>query len=219
MTDAVCLQGVAVCFHADQLLLLFVSRQHALTVFYWPTPEGLDTLFTPFSLLQAKLRHLRLPWSKSKCNICMHRSTSFCTKRSQKDTILGACRSYRLCIVAVRDPASANSVQLAKLDLYTPLDPPSQPQRPILEAVKALQAAVSTAADSKPDSAMAKAVDTLLLVLANVLQHPGDSKFRTLKLENAKIKAMMLAVPEVGQVLSAAGQSDLTAGLQGMYTK
>ncbi len=52
---------------------------------------------------------------------------------------------------------------------------------------------------------MAKAVDTLLLVLANVLQHPGDSKFRTLKLENVKIKAMMLAAPDVGQVLKAAG--------------
>ena len=122
-----------------------------------------------------------------------------------KDAILGSCRSYRLRITAVRDPASANSVQLAKLDLYTPLDPPSQPQRPISEAVTALQAAVSKATDSKPDSAMAKAVDTLLLVLANVLQHPRDSKFRTLKLENVKIKAMMLAAPDVGQVLKAAG--------------
>jgi len=135
-----------------------------------------------------------------------------------KDAILGACRSYRLRITAVRDPASANSVQLAKLDLYTPLDPPSQPQRPISEAVTALQAAVSKATESKPDSAMAKAVDTLLLVLANVLQHPRDSKFRTLKLENAKIKAMMLAVPEVGQLLKAAGQSAFTAYLPVMQT-
>ncbi|DBA95296.1 TPA: hypothetical protein ACH3X3_013188 [Trebouxia sp. C0006] len=125
------------------------------------------------------------------------------------------CRSYRLRITAVRDPASANSVQLAKLDLYTLLDPPSQPQRPISEAVTALQAAVSKATDSKPDSAMAKAVDTLLLVLANVLQHPRDSKFRTLKLENAKIKAMMLAVPEVGQVLKAAGFRETRLPRQG----
>ena len=66
---------------------------------------------------------------------------------------------------------------------------------------------------------MAKAVDTLLLVLANVLQHPGDSKFRTLKLENVKIKAMMLAAPEVGQVLKAAGQSALTVYLRGVNTK
>ncbi len=136
-----------------------------------------------------------------------------------KDGVHGACRSYRLRITAVRDPASANSVQLAKLDLYTPLDPPSQPQRPILEAVTALQAVVSKAADSKPDSVMTKAVNTLLLVLANVLQHPGDSKFRTLKPENAKIKAMMLAAPEVGQVLKAAGQSAFTAYLQVMRTK
>ena len=136
-----------------------------------------------------------------------------------RNTVLGAYRSYRLRITAVRDPVSANSVQLAKLDLYTPLDPPSEPQGPITEAVTALQAAVSKAADSKLDSAMAKAVDTLLLVLANVLQHPGDSKFRILKLENVKIKAMMLAVPEVGQVLKAAGQSAFTAYLQGMHTK
>ncbi|KAL0026255.1 hypothetical protein WJX77_006348 [Trebouxia sp. C0004] len=125
------------------------------------------------------------------------------------------CRSYRLRITAVRDPASANSVQLAKLDLYTPLDPPSQPQRPISEAVAALQAAVSKAADSKPDSAMAKAVDTLLLLLANVLQHPRDSKFKTLKLENVKIKAMMLAAPEIGQVLKAAGFQETRLPRQG----
>ncbi len=136
-----------------------------------------------------------------------------------KDGVHGACRSYRLRITAVRDPASANSVQLAKLDLYTPLDPPFQHQQPISEAVTALQAAVSKAADFKPDSAMATAVNTLLLVLANVLQHPGDSKFRTLKLENVKIKAMMLAAPEVGQVLKAAGQSACTPYLQVMQTK
>lgn len=125
------------------------------------------------------------------------------------------CRSYRLRITAVRDPVSANSVQLAKLDLYTPLDPPSEPQGPITEAVTALQAAVSKAADSKLDSAMAKAVDTLLLVLANVLQHPGDSKFRTLKMENVKIKAMMLAVPEVVHVLKAAGFQETRLPRQG----
>ncbi|KAA6423321.1 MAG: Peptide-N(4)-(N-acetyl-beta-glucosaminyl)asparagine amidase [Trebouxia sp. A1-2] len=125
------------------------------------------------------------------------------------------CRSYRLRITAVRDPASANSVQLAKLDLYTLLDPPCQSQRPISEAVTALQAAVSKAAGSKPDSAMAKAVDTLLLVLANILQHPGDSKFRSLKLENVKIKAMMLAASEVGQVLKAAGFEETRLPRQG----
>lgn len=136
-----------------------------------------------------------------------------------KNAILGGCRSYRLRITAVRDPASANSVQLAKLDLYTLLDPPCQSQRPISEAVTALQAAVSKAAGSKPDSAMAKAVDTLLLVLANILQHPGDSKFRSLKLENVKIKAMMLAASEVGQVLKAAGQSAFTAYPRVMHTE
>ncbi len=117
--------------------------------------------------------------------------------------MLPVCRSYRLRITAIRDPASANSVQLAKLDLYTPQDTPTTTPSDIVEAVTGLQAAVSQAA---PESAIITAVDTLLLVLANAAQQPSDSKFRTLKKENAKIKAMLSAAAEVEEVLKAAGQ-------------
>jgi len=190
-------------------------------VLHWPTPEGLDTFQASksYTTPRSKVVAPAIALEQAQMQDLHAQEHKFVYQKITKDAILGACRSYRLRITAVRDPASANSVQLAKLDLYTPLDPPSQPQRPISEAVKALQAAVSKAAAFKPDSAMAKAVDTLLLVLANVFQHPGDSKFKTLKLENVKIKAMMLAAPEVGQVLKAAGQSAFTAYLRVMHTK
>ena len=45
-----------------------------------------------------------------------------------------------------------------------------------------------------------------MLVLVNIALHPSDNKFRTVKVENVKIKAMLLTFPEAGQVLTAAGQ-------------
>lgn len=45
-----------------------------------------------------------------------------------------------------------------------------------------------------------------MLVLVNIALHPSDDKFMTVKLENVKIKAMLLTFPEAGQVLRAAGQ-------------
>lgn len=122
---------------------------------------------------------------------------------------MSVCRSYRLHITAVKEPASANSVQLARLDLYTCLDTSTQPPSLLCEAVTALKAVLAQAADHDPDSesAASQAMNTLLLLLANVAQHPSESKFRTLKLENTKVKAMLSVGPEVDRLLRAAGEA------------
>lgn len=115
------------------------------------------------------------------------------------------CRSYRLRITAVRDPASANSVQLARLDLYLPLDPPTQPTLPLLGSVSMLQAAVRQAAEAGPGSVVAQALGTLLRVLSNIVQHPSESKHRTLRMENAKVKAMLSGHREILNLLRNIG--------------
>ena len=120
--------------------------------------------------------------------------------------VRGPCRSYRLIITAVRDPASANSVQLAKLDLYTSLDLPAQPTTSLLESVRHLQSAIARAANKNPESPLLKSVATLLLLLSNIVQHPEESKYRTLKLENAKIKAVLAGNTEVSNLLKAVGK-------------
>ena len=112
----------------------------------------------------------------------------------------------------MRDPATANSVQLAKLDLYTPLDQPSQPTPSLLGSVCKLQTAARAAEEEAgPGSAVWESVGTLLRVLSNIAQNPAESKHRTLRIENAKIKAMLSGHDEVlnllritGTVLSAA---------------
>ena len=112
------------------------------------------------------------------------------------------CRSYRLRISRVREPASANSVQLASFDMYTRPDAPTEPPADIAEAVKGLWAEVHG-----PEGPAGEPVQALLLVLANVVQHPREPKFRTLRVANAKIKAMLSAGPAMEQVLKAAGQT------------
>lgn len=120
---------------------------------------------------------------------------------------MSVCRSYRLHITAVKEPASANSVQLARLDLYASLDTSTRPPSLLCEAVTALKAVLAQAADHDSGSAASQAMNTLLLLLANVVQHPSESKFRTLKLENAKVKAMLSVGPEVDRLLRAAGEA------------
>lgn len=126
----------------------------------------------------------------------------------------GPCRSYRLQITAVRNPASANSVQLAKLDLYTSLDPSTQPTNPLLGPVRQLQSAIAQAAQKDPDSPLLKSVDTLMLVLSNTMLHPAESKYRMLKLENAKIKAMLAGNTEVSNLLKAVGKELAVSTMQ-----
>lgn len=125
------------------------------------------------------------------------------------------CRSYRLRITAVRDPASANSVQLARLDLYLPLDPATQPTLPLLWSVTELQAAVEQAAESGPGSVVAQSLSTLLRVLTNIVQHPTESKHRTLRMENAKVKAMLLGHKETLTLLRSIGFTDSQLARQG----
>lgn len=105
----------------------------------------------------------------------------------------------------MRDPASANSVQLARLDLYLPLDPATQPTLPLLWSVTELQAAVEQAAESGPGSVVAQSLSTLLRVLTNIVQHPTESKHRTLRMENAKVKAMLLGHKETLTLLRSIG--------------
>lgn len=106
----------------------------------------------------------------------------------------------------MRDPASANSVQLARLDLYVPLDPPpTQPTSSLLGSVYELQAAARLAAEAGPGSAVSQSVSTLLRVLCNIVQHPSESKHTTLRMENAKIKAMLSGHTEILRLLRTIG--------------
>ena len=114
------------------------------------------------------------------------------------------CRSYRLVITAVRDAASANSVQLAKLDLYIQLDPTPQPHPSLLGSVHQLQAAASQA-DAGSGSAVLESIGTLLQILCNIVQHPSESKHRILRVENAKIKAMLSGHSEISNLLRIIG--------------
>lgn len=115
------------------------------------------------------------------------------------------CRSYRLVITAVKEAASANSVQLAKLDLFNQLDPPTQPHPSLLGSVCQLQEAVRLAAEEGSGSAVLKSVGTLLRVLCNIVQHPAESKHRSLRMENAKIKAMLSGHNEISTLLRTLG--------------
>ena len=121
------------------------------------------------------------------------------------------CRSYRLVITAVKEPASANSVQLAKLDLFSQRDPPTQPHPSLLGSVCQLQEAVRLAAEQESGSAVLESVDTLLRVLCNIVQHPAESKHRSLRMENAKIKAMLSGHNEISNLLRAIGMTNCTA--------
>ena len=123
------------------------------------------------------------------------------------DTGAHVCRSYRLLITAVKDPASANSVQLAKLDLFTQLDPPTWPHPSLLRSVCQLQKAAKMAAEAGSGSAVLESVGTLLRVLCNIVQHPAESKHRSLRVENTKIKAMLAGHSEVANVLRAIGMA------------
>ena len=113
----------------------------------------------------------------------------------------------------MKDPASANSVQLAKLDLFTQLDPSTQPTPSLLGSVCQLQKAASLAAEAGSGSAVLESVSALLRVLSNIVQHPAESKHRCLKMENAKIKAMLSGHDDVSILLRAIGmlQNDCTA--------
>lgn len=121
------------------------------------------------------------------------------------DTRAHVCRSYRLVITAVKEAASANSVQLAKLDLFNQLDPPTQPHPSLLGSVCQLQEAVRLAAEEGSGSAVLKSVGTLLRVLCNIVQHPAESKHRSLRMENAKIKAMLSGHNEISTLLRTLG--------------
>lgn len=129
-------------------------------------------------------------------------SASLCT--SDNTGAGDVCRSYRLVITAVKDPASANSVQLAKLDLFTQLDPTPQPSPSLLGSVHQLHT-IASLADAGSGSAVFESVGTLLRVLCNIVQHPTESKHRTLRVENAKIKAMLSGHSEVFNLLRIVG--------------
>ena len=129
------------------------------------------------------------------------------------------CRSYRLVITAVRDPESANSVQLAKLDLFTQLDPPTQPDPSLLGSVCQLQAAAKLAAEAGTASAVMESVGTLLRVLCNIAQHPTESKHRSLRVENAKIKAMLSGHNEVSKLLRIIGTLQINCTACGRITR
>ena len=134
------------------------------------------------------------------------------------------CRAFRLRFTAVKHPASANSVQLAKLDLYTSAAPQSSPPSGLAEAILALQEAMKQAQQAQHAAAQ-KAAGTLLLVLSNVAQQPDEQKFRTLKLGNPRIQDMLssAAGPQVRAVLEAVGKpapkSALTGGSTCVYTE
>lgn len=130
---------------------------------------------------------------------------SACLLSASDDTGAGyECRSYRLVITAVRDPASANSVQLAKLDLFIQLDPTPQPNPSLLGSIHQLHTAASLA-KAGSGSAVLESIGTLLRVLCNIVQHPSESKHRTLRVENAKIKAMLSGHSEVSSLLRIIG--------------
>ena len=71
--------------------------------------------------------------------------------------------------------------------------------------MRQLQQAIVQVAAKDSESQMLQSVGTLLLVLSNTAQHPAESKYRTLKLENAKIKAMLAGGSEIISLLKAAG--------------
>lgn len=116
------------------------------------------------------------------------------------------CRAFRLRITAVKQPASANSVQLAKLDLHKTPAPQSTPPSSLAEAVFAVQEAIKQAQQDQ-HAAMQKASGTLLLVLSNIAQQPNEQKFRTLKLANPRIQdTLSTAIGlQVRAVLEAVG--------------
>lgn len=107
-------------------------------------------------------------------------------------------------ITAVMNPAAANSVQLAQLNLHLSAASPPEAAASLPDAVQLLQ----TAAKEQTDNAapgFTKAFETLLLVLVNVVQHPEDTKFRTLKSSNARVQAMLSSGHCFEEVLAATG--------------
>ena len=117
------------------------------------------------------------------------------------------CRAFRLRITAVKQPASANSVQLAKFDLYKAPEPQSTTPPSLAAAVLALQEAITQAQEGQ-HAALQKAAGTMLLVLSNIAQQPDEQKFRTLKLANPRIQDMLSTAvgPQVRAVLEAVGK-------------
>ena len=107
-------------------------------------------------------------------------------------------------IFAVKDPPAANSVQLAQLNLYIAPDASQTPPEPLSDAVNTLHKAAARL-DEASAAAHAKAVDTLLLVLANVLQHPEEAKYRTLKSSNVRVQSMLSCGDQFAAMLKAVG--------------
>ena len=120
------------------------------------------------------------------------------------------CRSYRLSITAVSNSAAANCVQLAQLNLYTTLATPQPPSEALSGAIANLHTAADHS-DSALDETYAKAVETLLLVLVNVLQHPEEAKYRTLKSSNARVQSMLSCGDCFEEILKAVGKPPSTA--------
>lgn len=119
--------------------------------------------------------------------------------------IILCCRSYRLSITAVSNLAAANSVQLAQLNLYTTLATPQPPSEALSGAIANLHAAANHS-DSALAETYAKTVETLLLVLVNVLQHPEEAKYRTLKSSNARVQSMLSCGDCFEEILKAVGK-------------
>ena len=105
----------------------------------------------------------------------------------------------------MREPAAANSVQLAKLDLYTLSDPPSEPPPALMVSAHRLLAAARLALQTSLESSVCMSINTLLLILSKVAQHPADSKYRCLQLQNSKIQTMLSSNKEDLQLLQAIG--------------
>ena len=183
----------------------------ALSLFSIPYPAG-QPIRTLYSQLAVDLRLLSSSYTSFGIGMASSGAADSLVQRFEElhDQILddscagNVCRSCRLVITAVRDPASANSVQLAKLDLYIQLDPSPQPTPSLLGSVHQLQTAASLAGAGS-GSAVLESIGTLLRVLCNIVQHPAESKHRTLRMENAKIKAMLSGHSEVSNLLSIIG--------------
>lgn len=115
-------------------------------------------------------------------------------------------RSYRLSISAVRNPAAANSVQLAQLNLYSSLEPPQTPPKAISDATASFRSTTGKV-DNTLSTAHNKGVETLLLLLANVVQHPKELKYRTLKCSNARVQSMLSCGDHFAALLKAIGEA------------
>jgi peptide-N4-(N-acetyl-beta-glucosaminyl)asparagine amidase len=103
-----------------------------------------------------------------------------------------ACRAFKLNFTSTLKPSEANSLQLACCNLYS-----SDVSASIEEAVSAITSP-SCGIHQVPG-----ATSTLMKLLGNIAEHPGDHKFK--KVRASRIQAHLLDHPQVVQLLSLMG--------------